>query len=269
MVTKKQILSWVDKPTSLALLDLKKLEKIIETYPYFSIIEILLSKGYHDMESIKYHDQIKATAIAVPDREALYHFIMKMDKKEALAKEGEPLVEDKEVVSPTVKVVVEEKEPLVEKIEDDLEDLMIIEAASSYYDLKSLPDIKKEDKGDLVRPIVTNSNKNSFYNWLTPVEVVKNKSEELKSIDDLVEDFLNDRDNERLRVNEFYSPEVKAKDSLEDDGEIVTETLAAIYFQQKKYKKAKESFEKLILKIPEKKPYFVDQIEKIKKILNS
>lgn len=52
--------------------------------------------------------------------------------------------------------------------------------------------------------------------------------------------------------------------SLEDDGDLVTETLAKIYAAQGLIEKAADIYRKLCLKFPEKKAYFVAQLEKLK-----
>lgn len=52
--------------------------------------------------------------------------------------------------------------------------------------------------------------------------------------------------------------------SLVDDGEIVTEMLAKIYAGQGLIAKAINVYEKLILKYPEKRAYFVAELEKLK-----
>ena len=57
----------------------------------------------------------------------------------------------------------------------------------------------------------------------------------------------------------------KAKASLSDDMEWVTETLAKIYELQKKYDKAEEAYKMLSLKYPDKKAYFAQRIENLKK----
>jgi tetratricopeptide (TPR) repeat protein len=59
-----------------------------------------------------------------------------------------------------------------------------------------------------------------------------------------------------------------AKNSLSEDDEMVTETLAMLYYQQKKYDKALDAFKKLSLKYPEKSVYFATRIEEIEKLKN-
>jgi hypothetical protein len=67
---------------------------------------------------------------------------------------------------------------------------------------------------------------------------------------------------------EFFSPAKKAKESLDESGLPVSETLAKIYAAQGNFPRAITAYEQLMLKIPEKKSFFVLQIEKLKKNLN-
>lgn len=54
-----------------------------------------------------------------------------------------------------------------------------------------------------------------------------------------------------------------------DDGSMVTETLARVYIKQKHYDKAIKAYEIMKLKYPEKSTFFADQISEIKKLSNS
>lgn len=56
--------------------------------------------------------------------------------------------------------------------------------------------------------------------------------------------------------------------STEESDEIITETLAVLYFQQKNYNKAIDAYTKLSLKYPEKSVYFATRIDEIEKIKN-
>ena len=62
--------------------------------------------------------------------------------------------------------------------------------------------------------------------------------------------------------------EIIEKSTAEND-DIITETLAAIYLQQKNYEKALDAYKKLSLKYPEKSIYFATQIKEIEKIKNT
>ena len=49
-----------------------------------------------------------------------------------------------------------------------------------------------------------------------------------------------------------------------DNSFLMTETLARVYLEQKKYQKAIQAYEILILKYPEKSSFFADRISDIK-----
>ncbi len=82
-------------------------------------------------------------------------------------------------------------------------------------------------------------------------------------------------------IDEFLkkSPKIKPKPVIEEmemqtpvevneNRFLMTETLARLLWKQKKYDKAIQAYEILILKYPEKSRYFATQIEEIKKEKN-
>jgi len=73
--------------------------------------------------------------------------------------------------------------------------------------------------------------------------------------------------NEANKREQVSDNEV-VKNSLSEDEEMITETLAMLYYQQKKYDKALDAFKKLSLKYPEKSVYFATRIEEIEKLKN-
>jgi hypothetical protein len=63
---------------------------------------------------------------------------------------------------------------------------------------------------------------------------------------------------------EFFNPVNMARQSVEEDEELVTETLANLYYKQGNHKKAIRAYEKLCLLYPSKMSYFASLIQKIK-----
>ena len=110
-------------------------------------------------------------------------------------------------------------------------------------------------------------------NVASPVYKLENESN-TASGDSLIDKFLLAKPGairQNLKENEnpsnSHRKEVEENSTIENSG-IVTETLATIYFQQKNYEKAQETYEKLSLKYPEKSVYFASRIKEIEKLKN-
>lgn len=107
-----------------------------------------------------------------------------------------------------------------------------------------------------------------------PSEYKMEESGENLSGNNLIDKFLSERTAPRKRgktpkenLPENFDNEIVEKSVSESD-ELITETLAMLYFEQKKYDKALEAFQKLSLKYPEKSVYFASRIEEIEKLKN-
>ncbi|MBP7497104.1 MAG: hypothetical protein KA792_05510 [Bacteroidales bacterium] len=100
---------------------------------------------------------------------------------------------------------------------------------------------------------------NSFY--VPPVD------EEKKRKFDLIDKFISENPVITAPTeDELQDRHNLSGDSQMDNEEIVSETLAKIYLNQENYPKAVRIYEKLIELIPERKGYYISQIEKIKQI---
>ena len=87
--------------------------------------------------------------------------------------------------------------------------------------------------------------------------------------DDLIEKFIQEEPRITPSRSSFYSPVNMARNSVKENEELVSETLAKIYATQGNFQKAIASYQKLLLKYPEKKTYFAALIENLKAKLNS
>ncbi len=82
---------------------------------------------------------------------------------------------------------------------------------------------------------------------------------------ELLERFINEEPRIAPARASFYSASNMARKSVEDEGDLVSPTLAHIYYMQGNRKKAIETYEKLRLLYPEKSGFFAARIEEIKK----
>lgn len=83
--------------------------------------------------------------------------------------------------------------------------------------------------------------------------------------DEIIEAFIKSEPQIGPPKPEQINNENKAKKSAEDNYDLVSETLAAIYIEQMLYHKAIDTYEKLSLKFPEKSRYFADLIQSLEK----
>jgi tetratricopeptide (TPR) repeat protein len=82
---------------------------------------------------------------------------------------------------------------------------------------------------------------------------------------DLIDRFIKLEPNiSRGKISEYAAGNV-AKESLEEDYSIVTETIAQLYAKQGKFDKAKKAYRKLIELYPEKSVYFAAQLKNLDK----
>lgn len=113
------------------------------------------------------------------------------------------------------------------------------------------------------------------FEYETPVQILNSSETETVDGNSLIDKFLSSNSG---KIRNFHDDvtglelenriEIVEKSTTEND-DIITETLAAIYFQQKNYDKALNAYKKLSLKYPEKSIYFATQIEEIEKIKNT
>ena len=96
-------------------------------------------------------------------------------------------------------------------------------------------------------------------------EVVEETSSKQERNFDLIDQFIANKP--KIKPSEETQPAVDIKASLKiDKQELMTETLAKVYLEQKKYKKAIQAYKILRLKYPEKSSFFADRISAVKKL---
>ena len=104
----------------------------------------------------------------------------------------------------------------------------------------------------------------------TRAEVLStDKKERIKKQQELIDKIISNlpKTPKVSTSSSFYSAENKAKESLLETEDLVTETLAQIYAAQGNIHKAIRAYEILSLKFPQKNTYFAAKIEELKKQL--
>ncbi len=273
------------------------LREITRTYPYFQTARVLLTKCLHNQNSYLFEKELKTTALYAGNRKKLYDYIHAAQEAPVLiAAEAEP-----EPTAQVIHEVIEEKVPdviILESVEiteiaepvetlppvNEIEEAVKVEQTDTTEDIDKpatvVPDVASPHSFDEWLQLLSNQSLPEVPNTesiVTPPVVEETKQEETAvlntplpnknqafDIDGIISRFITESPSISRPKAEFFNPANMAKLSVEEHEDLVTETLARINLKQGNYKKAIRMYEKLCLKFPEKMPYFVDLIQKIK-----
>lgn len=277
----------------------RQLEEVLAEYPYFQAARAIHLKGLKNLNSFKYNNALKVTAAYTTDRDILFDFITSKDflqnaiadtisGKSAPVEETE--VSSEEVVSesePDKSMIPDSKDkPLPQSISDA--NAILDPKLFASKDPKIDRDIEAEkDRAaalDLGKPLsFTKDEKFSFSEWLqlTSAKTIDRGSDKKEDPQD--EEFELEKDVLKKKkfdlIDRFIanSPKIVPNEKIEtskgikesvkfDKKELMTETLAKVYLEQKKYKKAIQAYKILSLKYPEKSGFFADRIKAVRKI---
>jgi hypothetical protein len=265
----------INKPHAINGKQTDALEKVLDEFPFFQSARALRLKGLFNQNSFKYNYALKVTAAHTTDRTVLFDFISS-DTFVAIQKG----LYDKKVLELLDISVVD-----CEEIKSEIR----FESKTNPLEQSILTSIKgvsegKEDtkiaveKLEIGKPLDFSINeKHSFQEWLqlSRIEPIVRKKENLVSIERLTLEEEKNKKNELIdkfiesspKISPIRQEEVSktyAEQSQTNNSYLMTETLARVYLEQKKYQKAIQAYEILILKYPEKSSFFADHISDIK-----
>ena len=128
-----------------------------------------------------------------------------------------------------------------------------------YQHLENLAQSVENDQQQITVP--NENNLHSFLQWL---ELIDDKTtDRTPSKFDWIDDFVV-QNAKIIPAKSTTSKKDLSKENPLSKNEIMTETLAHLYWKQKKYDEAKKAFKILSLKYPEKSSLFADHIKQIK-----
>lgn len=231
----------ISDPSSISKGQTKGLDKILEEYPFFQSAHFLRLYALKKQRSFRYNDALKKTAAYTTDRELLFNYITNFDF-ELLAKSEEA----KETSS-----LMEDSTP--EQTDD------VLETTEKSLGIGTPLDFKNDESY-------------SFGEWLQlsqlkPIDRTKTEASPGKTSKrniDLINDFIAKSPKIKPATDDNYDD--LAMESSTENEQLMTETLAHVYLEQKKYEKAIAAFTVLSLKYPEKSSFFADRIEAVKKL---
>ena len=260
------IIEILKNPVKVSEPDVFLLENIVKEYPYFNSAQMLLAKKYQLENHADFDRQLKMAAICSADRKVLFKLItskLEEEKTEAIAP---PVLET--VEAETQEVVVEISN---EKIEIATPAIVEIEKQEEVI-VEKEPEIIIEQKTEPVeekKVEIDTSNKHSFAEWLMLLQGETKMNQPLPS--PTPQPIIEIKQPATIPAREKQPEEEKpvnveelAIQSLKEDENLISATLAEIYANQGKTDKAIKLYEKLILQYPEKKDKFALKIAELK-----
>jgi hypothetical protein len=102
---------------------LQEVRELLEIFPWFQCAHMLLLKGLHNTEDVKFESQLKQSALHVADREVLYYMLSHLpEKADEEIVVAEPADDDQSDSADTMQVVIESgknSEDLINELEKD------------------------------------------------------------------------------------------------------------------------------------------------------
>jgi|APGre2960657404_1045060.scaffolds.fasta_scaffold66058_2 tetratricopeptide (TPR) repeat protein len=266
----------INKPDAINEKQTEALENVLDEFPYFQSARALRLKGLYNQNSFKYNFALKVTAAHTTDRTVLFEFITSdtfvaiqkglYDKK--IQELHEINVVDIEIIKPEIKL-----EQKSNTLEQSILNSIEVSQIDSEINLEAIV-----ENLEIGKPLDFSINeKHSFQEWLQisriqPIEREKGVVDHSKTVE---LDDLKRKKNELIDKFIETSPKISPikqgtvttanfETNKDDNSYLMTETLARVYLEQKKYQRAIQAYEILILKYPEKSSFFADRISDIK-----
>jgi len=219
----------------------QEIRRIIKSYPYFQVAHVLHLKGLKKENSFKYNKALKSAAAYTTNRTILFDFITAdtLDIERQVLRQ-EKIIRETEVVD-------------IEVIEKP-----IIIAPVKEMVLKEKPVLESLQIGQPIN--FDKSEVHSFNEWLKltsfrPIEreTTKDTEEKQSKNFELIDQFIASKPKIKPVSSSNTIDIVDQSQSTKENENLMTETLARVYLEQKKYDKAIKAFR-----------FFADRIKAVK-----
>ena len=264
----KQVIAYMRMPERLKGDAIPEVEQMVVDYPCFAIGQTLLAVAYQNTGDHRYDSQLKRAASIMPNRDKLRLFALiarhRFESEPETSALPDEFVPSDNVFSSMEPVEKEEENGNI--IREKVFIIPEIDLSGSQEELSAEMALLEEKRKSLdeLKALIANRLK-ELEEEKQRKETEQSKPKKL-SRKELIDKFILENPSISRPKAEFYNPISVAQNSIIDQENIVSETLAKIYEKQGYIEKAISIYEKLSLKYPEKSRYFAAQIEELKKV---
>jgi len=176
-MTRTEIISYIEKPHLIAEKEVGGLSELADRFPFSQTIQLLYTKGLHNLKSIDYLEKLKLAAALTADRKVLYNFIIQqglLEKIESVVKEIEE-AED-QLSHPEENVQISREENPDEIIEKKVKELI----GDKMSRVDHIEEIVDQQVKATMEPLLTDDPEEKKENIeIEEPETVKEKNESL------------------------------------------------------------------------------------------
>ena len=248
---KKAVLDLVKSPKEFEVNSLAAITEMIHKYPYFQPLYAIKLKLQNYYGSFQYNTFLKTTAAYTQDRSVLFDFITS-EKFHQL-----------DVANKIDLLIERNREHSNEEFEINKQMADQINDPGLFVEKEDSESSKQGQPLD-----ISSSDAHSFQEWLklTQLQPIDKKEKELTINPQfrVIDEFI--RNNPKIVPTKSCESAEKVKAKYEPSTHLMTETLARVYTEQKRYNKAIQAFKILILNNPKKSSFFADQIQEIERL---
>jgi len=227
----KEVISKIKSPEKLNASDEIAFKKLSSSYPYFQAAQSLHLKILKNEKSFEFKKYLRSTALHTSNRGILFNFINRSSNEQNIAVESIKKHQDTIVETESTDQTSDKKETSIGN------------EKRSFYDWLNLTKLKTLEQIDSYQP------------QNNPERADKNR---------LIDKFI----EENPKIPKVKEGKLKFENAVRTmpSQQMMTETLAKIYLEQKKYDKAIQAYNILILNNPKKSGFFADQIKMIQSL---
>lgn len=270
-MNKSELISLLEYPSEISEKELLSLQKLKGEFPFCHSLHLLFQKGLKNTNSLEFEKHLSTTSLNSPNREVLYNLIFKSKLREKITQiEFEISTEVSKELNLNESIKEQSEQEIIEtqKVVDEVEALILEEIVQKdYFEEVKIAEAEEPKKTvETISDVEEIPSKRSFTNWLNPKGKPKENISKKPSSIDIIEKFIQENPSISKAKKDNYTASEIAQLSLNDNDDVVTETLARVYMKQGHYDKAIKTYQKLSLKIPEKKAFFASQIEVIEEL---
>ena len=249
-MTVKEFVEILKKPSCITKEQAQRLDDIVLEYPYFQAARVLQLKILHSLQDYRYSKALKLAAVHVTDRTVLYNFInsevvipdfntLKSDFEQIKQKRA---LKDEDVkASPSISYIEHEPRTFQPNISHPFDEPIFPNDLVNYQELANMFVAKETEMTH------KKSNIESVSEWLKNISDendAKNEpqNEKVAKKFELIDKFL--EANPKIEPSKEYVSNVNLANEVKTDPQqLMTETLAQVYVNQRKYKQAIQAYE--------------------------